>query len=251
MYTDSVEKELQFLASLLFSQDTEMADGETVAVGICPKCHKGTVFTRCKHGFVNNVFHSWSYDHYCDVCKEKFVPGRIRSDIFFHKPHEMVEALNTPFGYISVKINGQTKPFRHRIETYDPDEGEPVTMHVIDIDLSGLKPDDVVFCGFEEEILEYNDGDERSILYSCENGQQILGVCAYEPYEYDLKYCCFQLEDYTPKGFGYRVVSDPRQFNELEFYQSKITSLAVTWLNKAEYADADLVMFLALTCVIG
>ena len=124
-------------------------------------------------------------------------------------------------------------------------------MHIIDIDLSQLKVGDEIFCGFDKDLLEYNDGDERSLLYSCENEEQIMGLCAYDPYEWDLDDCCFQLKECTSKGFGYCIVSDPNQFDEKKKYQSKITSLAVAWLTKEEYNDADLVMNLALTCVIG
>ena len=54
-------------------------------------------------------------------------------------------------------------------------------MHIIDIDLSQLKVGDEIFCGFDKDLLEYNDGDERSLLYSCENEKQIMGLCAYDP----------------------------------------------------------------------
>ena len=146
-------------------------------------------------------------------------------------------------------------PFRYRITTYDDPEEDAlaptVTMHIIDIDLSQLKVGDEIFCGFDKDLLEYNDGDERSLLYSCENEKQIMGLCAYDPYEWDLDNCCFQLKERTSKGFGYCIVSDPNQFDEKKNYQSKITSLAAAWLTKDEYNDADLVMNLALTCVIG
>ncbi|MGN0645700.1 MAG: hypothetical protein ACI4J9_01925 [Mogibacterium kristiansenii] len=192
---------------------------------------------------------------YCDNCGEIFDPGTIRSDIFFNKPHKVIDELETPFGSIKVWINGKIVPFRYRITTYDDPEEDAltptVTMHIIDIDLSQLKVGDEVFCGFDKDLLEYNDGDERSLLYSCENEKQIMGLCAYDPYEWDLDNCCFQLKERTSKGFGYCIVSDPNQFDEKKNYQSKITSLAAAWLTKEEYNDADLVMNLALTCVIG
>lgn len=194
------------------------------------------------------------YTDSVENCGKKFNLGELRSDIFFHKPYKMIERLETPFGDIKVRINGKSVPFRYRIEKYENPEDTPaptVTMHVIDIDLSRLKVNDEIFCGFERDIIEYNDGDERSILYTCENNEQILGLCAYEPYEWDWDDCCFRLEDYAPKGFGYRVVSDPNQFDEKQNYQSKIISLAVSWLNKDEYNNADLVAFQALTYVIG
>ena len=254
MYTKTVEEEIAFISSLWSSHDIKMDDGETIDVGVCPNCHKGTVKTRCTHGIEDGKLRFWKFDHYCDSCGEVFSLGRMRSDIFFHKPYKLVERLETPFGDIKVMVNGKTVPVRYRTEIYENPEDTPaptVMMHVIDIDLSQLKTDDEVFCGFDQDILEYNDGDEKSIFYSCENDKQILGFCAYKPHERDLDDSCFQLEKYTPKGFGYRVVADPKQFHEKEHYQSKITSLAVSWLNKMDYKDADLAAFLALTCVIG
>ena len=188
-------------------------------------------------------------------CGEIFDPEIIRSDIFFDEPHKVIDELETPFGSIKVWINGKNVPFRYCITTYDDPEEDTlaptVTMHIIDIDLSQLKVGDEIFCGFDKDLLEYNDGDERSLLYSCENEEQIMGLCAYDPYEWDLDDCCFQLKECTSKGFGYCIVSDPNQFDEKKNYQSKITSLAAAWLTKKEYNDADLVMNLALTCVIG
>lgn len=253
MYTDSIEKEIDFISLLWGSHDTKMADGQIVDVCACPNCHKGTVKTRCTHGVENGNLHSWEFDHYCDLCGEVFRLDRIQSDIFFHKPYKTIEKLETPFGDIKVTVNGEVVPFRYRIESYeDPEDitAPVVTMHVIDIDLSQLKPDDKIFCGFDYDILEYNDGDERSILYSCENDKQFLGLCAYEPHEWELDRCCFQLEDYMSKGFGYRIIVDSKQFDEKEHYQSKIISLAVSWIDKEDYKDADLITFLALTSVI-
>ena len=49
------------------------------------------------------------------------------------------------------------------------------------------------------------------------------------------------------KGFRYRIIVDPKYFDEKEHYQSKIISLAVSWIDKVNYKDADLITFLALT----
>lgn len=255
MYTNSIEKEKEFLLSILERFHTNRGDGETALICKCPKCHIGSVICRCTHDIANGKIQSWKFDVYCDNCGEIFDPGTIRSDIFFNKPHKVIDELETPFGSIKVWINGKIVPFRYRIKTYDDPEEDAlaptVTMHIIDIDLSQLKVGDEIFCGFDKDLLEYNDGDERSLLYSCENEEQIMGLCAYDPYEWDLDDCCFQLKECTSKGFGYCIVSDPNQFDEKKNYQSKITSLAAAWLTKKEYNDADLVMNLALTCVIG
>lgn len=254
MYTDSVEKEMAFLSSLWSSHNIKMTDGETVDVVECPKCHKGRVQTCCVSKIDNAGIRSWRFDHCCENCGEIFNLVRIEADIFFHKAYKIAEKLETPFGDIEIKINGKSVPFRYRTEQYvapgDP-SGSTVKMHVIDIDLSKYKPGDEIFCGFEKNILEYNSSDEHSVLCSCEDEEQILGFCAYEPYEEDLEYCCFQLQNYSLNGFEYQVVFEPRQYNKKENYRSKIISLAVSWLNKSEYVNADLVTFQALTYVIG
>ncbi|MEY8428527.1 hypothetical protein AALA00_12590 [Lachnospiraceae bacterium 46-15] len=247
MYTGSVETETEFLLSLWKSHDTQMADGETVLVGSCPNCRKGNVLTRCTHEKSNGNLRAWRFDHYCGTCGEKYIVSDISSDIFFHKPYKMLETLETPFGDIHVKVNGQIVPFRYRTETYDdvtnaPDK--PVLMHMIDIDLSNTMEGDIVFCGFDENILEYNDSDERSVLYSCESNKQILGLGAFEPDDEDIY--CYQLEDYGGDGFGYRVTANPKKFDEHHFRESKFATLSVAVLNKADYKDANLVLFLAL-----
>lgn len=171
----------------------------------------------------------------------------INADIFFHTPYKMLDKLETPFGDIHVKINEKTVPFRYRTSTYedgDNTKGKPVLMHIIDIDMSELNQEDIVFCGFDNNILEYNDSDERVVMHSCESEKQILGLSAFEPD--DEEAYCYQLEDYGGDGFGYRVTTDPDKFDAHHFWQSKITSLYVAVLDKADYEDPDLVLFLAL-----
>lgn len=167
MYTNSVENESEFLMSIWESFDINMGDGETTLICECPKCHIGSVICRCTHDIANGKIQSWKYDVYCDHCGEIFHPEIIRSDIFFNRPHKVIDELETPFGSIKVWINGKNVPFRYCIKTYDdPEEAlaPTVTMHIIDIDLSQLKVGDEIFCGFDKDLLEYNDGDERSLL---------------------------------------------------------------------------------------
>ena len=247
MYTDTVENEKYFLSSLWMSHDTNMADGETVIVGKCPKCHRGTVLTRCNHEKRNGELRAWRFDHFCNSCGEKFVLGDINADIFFHTPFKILDRLETPFGNIHVKLNGNIVPFRYRVSTYEDDDntkGKPVFMHLIDIDMSDLKQEDVVFCGFDKNILEYNDSDERVVLHSCESDKQILGLSAFEPDDEEIY--CYQLEDYGGDGFGYRITADPDKFDAHHFWESKFATLSVAVLEKADYEDPDLVLFLAL-----
>lgn len=248
MYTGSIESETEFLLSLWRSHDTQMADGETVIVGRCPNCHNGNVLTRCIHEKSDWNLRAWRFDHFCNTCGEKYIVSDISSAIFFHKPYKMLEKLETPFGDIHVKINGKIVPFRYCTETYNDEAnapGKPVLMHIIDIDLSSQKEGDTVFCGFARSILEYNDSDEHAVLHSCENDKQILGLGAFEPDD-DGSYC-YQLEDYGGNGFGYRVTADPKKFDEHHIRESKYITLSVAVLNKSDYEDADLVLFLALT----
>ena len=168
MYTNSVEKEKEFLLSILERFHTNRGDGETALICKCPKCHIGSVICRCTHDIANGKIQSWKFDVYCDHCGEIFDPEIIRSDIFFNRPHKVIDELETPFGSIKVWINGKIVPFRYRITTYDDPEEDAlaptVTMHIIDIDLSQLKVGDEIFCGFDKDLLEYNDGDERSLF---------------------------------------------------------------------------------------
>lgn len=96
----------------------------------------------------------------------------------------------------------------------------------------------------ETVIIKYNDSDERVVMHSCETDKQILGLSAYEPD--DEEAYCYQLEDYGGDGFGYRVTLDPNKFDAHHFWQSKIATLSVAVLDKDDYEDADLVLFLAL-----
>ena len=249
MYTESVGSEIEFLGDLLKCYGTSMADGETVFVRKCPNCHNGNVFTRCASGEENgNQF--WQYHHFCDTCGERYEISRLQSDIFFHKTYIIADKVQTPFGDVQVKINGYVMPFRYWNSTENFWE-KPLLLHIINIDLSELKPEDVITCGFEKDILEINSSDERSVIYSCENEKLLLGFCAYETYEWEMEYYCYQLENCGGKGFRYKVISNPADFDVSQFYQSKIISLAIAWINKDDYKDPDLGIFLSLTSEIG
>ena len=112
MYTNSIEKEKEFLLSILERFHTNRGDGETALICKCPKCHIGSVICRCTHDIANGKIQSWKFDVYCDNCGEIFDPEIIRSDIFFNKPHKVIDELETPFGSIKVWINGKIVPFR-------------------------------------------------------------------------------------------------------------------------------------------
>lgn len=251
MYTENTEKEMQFLIKLLYSHDIDMANGDTVPICECPYCHKGMVLCHCTVG-EENGYMSWQYRHICDVCGEEFDINAIQSDIFFHTAYKQETQLATPFGEVCVTANGRKIPFHHRKDTYQTtDEAfeKTIEIDIIDIDLSNFKVEDLIWCGFHEDILEFNDSDERSVLYSCEDEKHILGLCAFEPDDGD-DYC-YSLCDFSGNGFYYRIEEDPHNFDEKKFYKSKYASLAVACLDKADFEDANTELFCALTCVIG
>ena len=183
MYTGSVENEIEFLSSLWESWDLFMPEGSVVSVCPCPKCHAGTVMTRCTHGRNEYGNESWSYDHYCDSCGESFDKSRISADIFLHRSHRIIECVETPFGNVTVKVNGRPVPFRCR---NDEEEGVPV--QIIDIDMSSLKKGDVITCGFDEPKLSFCGSDERQVTFICEDKALVLGFCAFDPEEYGRRF---------------------------------------------------------------
>ena len=48
--------------------------------------------------------------------------------------------------------------------------------------------------GFRQWVVHINSSDERSVIYSCENEKLLLGFCAYETYEWEMEYYCYQLD---------------------------------------------------------
>ena len=252
MYTESIETESALCAELISNHSTDMTDGEIKVVGKCPKCADGTIITKCciESDDGNKC---WSFQHYCDSCGEIFVPSRIRSDIFFNKPFSIKRCLSTPFGEIKVKINGKETEFRYRTDSYEW-HGKPIPVGIIDIDVSQLKIDDTIFCGIDSLTFEYANSDENSVIHFCGNDELRLGFSAYDPDEYYDDYHCFIKEDCgLDDSFCYRIKSDPCLLDEIQYYKSKIISLAVSWVNIADYKDADdadTALFLALTLFV-
>ena len=246
MYTSSVESEQAFYLSLARSHELKMADGETVVAGVCPNCSKGNALIRCTWQKDERGLIQKGYDYYCDACGEKFNLNKIATDIFYHKPFKMLDKLEMPFGDIHVRINDVDVPFRYDTSTYDYYEdthGKPVLVHNIYIDMSDLKPGDVVFCGFDSSILHYNDSGERFILHSYESDTQILGLGALDP---DVEeWYCYWLDACDSNGFYYKVTADPGNFAEWDYW-SWVTSLSMAVLNMADYEDADMTLYMAL-----
>lgn len=244
MYTESIESEQNFLAELIRSCDTSMKDGDEVIVCKCPVCRHGNVVTRC-----SQHRGSWSYEHYCNFCGETFDKNRIRSAIFLHEPFDVSSVIDTPFGSIRTAVNGKEVPFHFRHENNERGYGNPVDIKIIDIDASGLRQGDFIFCGFDQCILSADDSDERSVIFSCEDENRLLGFCAFDPEEDDTG--CYVLYSVNGKGFVYEITADPDRFDKQEFYQSIIISLAVVCIDKTEFQDPEEAIFDALTTVIG
>lgn len=251
MYTESIETERSLYADIIRSHESHMNNGEKKEIRDCPKCLKGKIITQCsistKHGYK-----CWSFEHYCDSCGEEYDVSRICSDIFYHTPFTDMSSLSTPLGDIKVKINGKEAIFRYRTDLYDSSQGRSIPVGIIDIDVSQLKIDDTIFCGFDSISFDDVDSDENSIVLCGGNETLRLGFCAYDPDEYYYDSHCFILENYSLNdGFCYRIKSDPRLLDEKQFYQSKIISLAISWINKDDFIDPDSELFLALTLYIG
>ena len=141
MFTETVQSEKKFYAELIENQDTEMKVGDTVVVRKCPKCHTGNVLTRCIHS-VSNGDGFWEFEHCCDSCGEKFIPGSLWSDIFFHEPYEMLREIDSPFGKLSVTINGVSVPFQCRTRYFELQEYEK-SMNDLNVAIKlGLKPEE-------------------------------------------------------------------------------------------------------------
>ena len=183
MYTDSLEKEIALLTKLHLSWDYRMKAGDIKQACECPCCRSGIILTQY------NPYNScgYAYRHYCNQCGKEYDIGRLRSNVFFHRPYTVQKRLVTPFGEIKVKVNGKPVEFRFRNGTYTTQQGRPIRVKLIDIDVSNLKTDDHVFCGLDSPLFHYSDGDERSVVYVCEDDTTMLGICGYEPYEWEYK----------------------------------------------------------------
>ena len=253
LYTDSLAEETAFHSALWNSCLSDVKDNEAIAVSGCPKCRKGTVFSKRVHEVTNGLA-SWHYDHICDRCGEKFDRNAIGTDIFFHKEREVLDRIRTPFGDLRVKVNGIAVPFHCRtaeaLSQENTGEQKPFTTYDIEIDMLRLKPGTKISIGFDSELLEFEDSDEHTTLYTCEDGNTMLGLCAYEPfepYEEDFDSHCYVLDDYSPQGFTYRIISDPKKQDVNAYLRSRVLPISAAWVDKAELDEPATELFLSLT----
>ncbi len=156
-----------------------------------------------------------------------------------------VESISTPFGDIHVRLNGNIINFncREKIVHYLCFEDElHVKTFLIDIDTIDMKPEDAIFCGFDEmrATSERESGERTDVLFVYDDNYY-LGLYCYNPETYDGE------EDYSydveksslptdGRGFTYYVERNPKDYSDDEFYRSKVITLAVCWLKNFTHA---------------
>ena len=248
----NLEEKKAFLTKLINSSEiTKRIKGRELCA--CPECHKGKVIVKCrvkKSGKGISYHYTWQ----CDTCHERFWPGKVKAQIFLETPFEEVNYLDTPFGRISVTINGISVPFHLRKEKrmveYQPEGGE-VPIYYIDIDTTTLQIKDIISCGFEKAILSFFTSDEYESIYTAENDDYVLGFLSYDTGDYDKHEHCYietcRLHDVKDTGYegdddllydvAYYVHSDPDKYDIFSFPESKIITLQVTWIKKDLYRE--------------
>ena len=197
MYTNSLDDEMEFLLALSKSSDGSMKDGECIEVVVCPNCQDGVVVTRC----IQNE-QAKRFEHYCESCGEKFNISKIKAEVFFNKQCWMLKELKTPFGDVSMKLNGKPFSFRYRVYVHENQaHTKPIMVSKMSIDLSKLKIGDVLTLGFSDNILTGIVNDKDTIIYSCNNDTSVLGFCLY------LNKNCYRVLDTDNRGFSCEIVS--------------------------------------------
>lgn len=155
----------------------------------------------------------------------------------------MKNGINTPFGNIEVKLNDEIIDFQSTTKLYyfnKPKNRESIKIYFIDIDTNDMRPGDVIFCGFEKQILKYYGGEERSEILIVENEDLVLGFCGYEPqyHEREKNLHSFIMKDYNENGFTYIVEKDPHQFQETA-YQTRVITLAVCCVERNHFRSLE------------
>lgn len=167
---------------------------------------------------------------------------------------KMKNQISTPFGSIFVKQNGQKKNFKYQEKNYYY-EKEGIKMYLIEIDTLNMNIGDTILCGLDNPMLEINDSDQNSILISVENDKFLLGLCGYDTEVYEgeevAQQYSYELDDYhISSGFLYTIKRDPKDYIN-SFYESRVITFGIAWVEKDKFADPDTAIFLALTSEIG
>lgn len=174
---------------------------------------------------------------------------------FPKKEYRPCDHIDTPMGTFSVRINGAPALFAHCIDSYKDSEysaGQPFPVHIVDIDVTDLHPGDIVSCEFSDGSFEFNDSDERSILYSYENERVYLGFCVFDPDPIadGPGLYCYDIADVSERGIRYQIISEPLALEKSKCIRRNIISVAMMWFDKKDSIDSDLLIFMALTDVI-
>lgn len=260
---DSVLQEKKhFLKLLQKSQDDSMQDQEVRQITTCPICHQGNVYVKRVAIPLSGDCVISDFQFYCDHCGKDFSIQQVREDIVYHEPRTFVEQIYTPFGNIVASCNGMSIPMKCLMYTYEDEYADdtpeivriPVTR--IEIDVRDYDEGDVITCGFNDEILEDCDADERSILKMAENEEVLLYFNAFdtedgvnESFESDY---CYSLYDFDEKGVSYIIneTPDKQAIKNKGFLYHHLT-IEVAWLKKSEYPAAEDILDRALMANIG
>ena len=173
MYTKSIEDEMEFLVTLSKSSES-LKLGEHSEVTKCPKCDKGTIMTHYKTTSPKPTFH-----HYCNSCGEIFDVSKLKAELFFNAQSWTLKELSTPLGNIHISVNGSNIYFRYLVSIYkDSRQNVPFLVSKIELDVSKLKPNDLIHCSFPQQNFKQ---DTLSNMLICwyEDDSFLLAICSH------------------------------------------------------------------------
>ena len=243
MYNHTVEEEIEFVNQLwhIFTNWAVKKDYNSDEPGseiiecdiICPKCGKGKIINYGITSINHNNRKSYGMKHICNMCHERFDRIKINEDIYNNTPYEIKENFDTPLGKFQVLRNGETFPFRYRIEKICI-KGIEICRHFIDIDTSTMNKGDKVFAGIIGAGLEYFDGDERCSYRSAENDDifLILNGEEIDEFEVDINDYSFITENADENGYHYLIHRDPNIYINNISHSCRVITLTIAWERK-------------------
>ena len=245
MYTNSFEEERDFLDSLWksFNDWSLKRDPYNINVEterffsniVCPKCHSSFIVNIGKCHFNNNRIVSYSMEHICDYCGEKFDRVKIGEEIYDNIPKERVKKVMTPLGDFQVIKNGKPIEFKYWTFKTELNEKERIA-HQIDVDTSLMLKDDKVFAGIIGAGFDYRDGDERCVYLSAENKDCFLVLNAeqIDDFEVDIEDYSFISTSYDENGAEYLIHKDPQRFINEPSHLCRTIKFTMAWGDKTE-----------------
>ena len=250
MYTNSIEEEKKLFHDLFESHISLKTDKETKKVCRCPKCKNGDIFVTAhiKEFFLEDGsrgFSQYPSDFICNNCHEKYDYTSINDDIFYHEPSVITENLDSPLGSFSAKCNGNPIPLRIRTykTIYEEDsEAHIIPISIVDLDLSKLKKNDVIYFSFNHAILEYEDADEYEEYFGAENDDYMLRIRIDINYEiddenngYSYKWPLFV----DNMGFIYDMKETPALNTKNTHHKYDHVSFQVAWIKKKYFRNIE------------